>query len=57
MGDSSVVHTDSVHPIDVLLGFNSAIGQAKVMSERCGAAKTPNMCNRWSGIVMQNIPP
>ena len=33
---------DPVYPIDALLGFNPANGQAKVMSGRCDAAKTPN---------------
>ena len=41
VGHSSVVHVDPVHPIDGLLGFNPANGQAKVMSGRCGTVETP----------------
>ena len=53
VGHSSVVHADPVHPIDVLLGFNPANGQAKVMSGRCGTVESlANTCNMWSGTVM-----
>ena len=31
-----------IHLKDIVLGFNPANGQAKVMSERCGAAETPD---------------
>ena len=49
VGDSFNLHANPVHPINVLLGFKLANGQAKVMSGRCGAVKTPNML---SGLVM-----
>ena len=43
--DSSGLHADPVHPIDVLLGLNPANCQAKVMSDGCEAAETPNTRN------------
>ena len=41
------VHTDPVLPINILLGFNQANRQAKVMSACWGAAETPNTCNMF----------
>ena len=52
MEDSSGVHADQVHLLDVLLGFNPANGQPKVMSRRCGDAETPNTCTMCSGNLM-----
>ena len=51
-GDSSGVHADPFNPIYVLLGFNPANGQAKVMSGCCGTTENFNTCNVWSGILM-----
>ena len=42
---SSGIHADPLHPMDVLLCFNQANGQAKVISGRCGVAGTPNVQN------------
>ena len=52
MVDSSGDDADPLNPIAVLLGLNPAIGQAEVMSGRCGAAETPSTCNMWPGLVM-----
>ena len=38
MVDSSGVHVDPVHSIDILLGLNGA----KVISGHCGGVGTPN---------------
>ena len=54
--DSSGAHTDSVHSIDVLLGFNLANRQARIMSGHCGAAELPNMFSMWSGTLMLKQP-
>ena len=53
MVDSSDVHADPEHPINVLLGFNPANERVKVMFRRWALHKLLiNTCNVWSGIVM-----
>ena len=52
VGDSSGVHSDPVHPIEVLLGLYPANAQVTLMSGRYGTSETSNACNRWSDIVV-----